>query len=112
MQWAKKEHFDVRALSEWHSKISECIVNKISTLKRKNVNHKVQVLKNRTHLEYLEKFHQKYVLVPTDKVSNNIIVVCKKFYVDVIVNELQNTGQPSTYIANAVNYDQLINEKH
>ena len=83
-----------------HSKINECIINRINVLKRKKpIHRKLQVLKNRAHLEYLEQFHQKYVLVPADKASSNIIVVCKKFYVDVMVNELQNIGQSSTYIA-------------
>ena len=36
------------------------------------------------------------------------MVVCKKFYVDVIVNELQNIGQPSTSIASNYNYEQLV----
>jgi hypothetical protein len=109
VQWAKREHFDVRMLNEWHSKINERIIN---VLKRKKpVHRKLQVLKNRAHLEYLEQFHQRYVLVPADKASNNIIVACKKSYVDVIVNELQNIGQPSTYIASNYKYDQLL-RKH
>ena len=36
VQWAKKEHFEVRTLNEWHSKISEYIVNKISTLEERS----------------------------------------------------------------------------
>ena len=95
-----------------HSKINECIINRINVLKRKKpIHRKLQVLKNRAHLEYLEQFHQKYVIVPADKASSNIIVVCKKFYVDVMVNELQNIGQPSTYIASNYKYDQLV-RKH
>ena len=69
-------------LNEWHSKISECILNRINTLKKKKpVHRKLQILKKPDHLEYLEQFHQKYVLVPADKASSNIIVVCNKFYV-------------------------------
>ena len=33
-------------------------------------------------------------MVPADKAANNVIVVCKKYYLDVIVNELKST---STY---------------
>ena len=32
--------------------------------------------------------HENFVLVPTDKASNNVIVVCKKYYLDVVIKEL------------------------
>ena len=34
-----------------------------------------------------ESFQKYYILVPADKASNNIIVVCKKYYVEVVLNE-------------------------
>ena len=107
MQWANREHFDVRMLNEWHRKMNECIINRINVLKRKKPIH--YVLKNHAHLE--NSFTRDNVLVPADKASNNILVVCEKFYVDVIVNELQSIVQPSTYIASHCNYDQLV-RKH
>ena len=89
MQWAKREHFDARILNEWHSKINECIINRINVLKRKKPIHRK--LQNRAHLEYLEKFHQKYVLVPADKASsNNIIMVWS--VCDLKCDELINIG--------------------
>ena len=51
-----------------------------------------------------------YVLVPADKAGNNIIVVCKKYYVD-IMNEILSSGQPATYVASKDASDRLI-EKH
>ena len=45
IKWAKKEHFDVRMLGEWHS-IIECVKERISILKRrKRLYRKEQVLK-------------------------------------------------------------------
>ena len=35
------------------------------------------------------------VLVPADKATNNVIVVCKKYYLDVVLNELSTTD---TYV--------------
>ena len=35
-----------------------------------------------------------YVLIPVDKAANNIIVVCKKYYLEVVLKELRTT---STY---------------
>ena len=61
---------------------------------------------------HIKEFHKRYVLVPADKASNNIIVVCKKYYIDMIVNELMNASQPSTYYnVSDSNSEQLI-RKH
>ena len=39
------------------------------------------------------------MLAPADKAGNNIIVICKKYYLQVILEELtNNTDVPSTYI--------------
>ena len=50
------------------------------------------VLKNRVHLDYLNKLHENYILVTADKAANNVIVVCKKYYLDVVLKELESTN--------------------
>ena len=42
----------------------------------------------------MHELQSKYVLVPADKAANNIIVVCKKYYLEVVLKELRTT---STY---------------
>ena len=66
--------------------------------------HKRVVLKSKTIKQFLEKLHQKFVFVPTDKASNNIAVVCKKFYIEKSMKELgifadasQNEKDDRTY---------------
>ena len=45
-----------------------------------------------------KKLRDKYVLVPADKASNNVVVICKKHYIEVIMKELNNImGRKSTY---------------
>ena len=36
----------------------------------------------------LHKLHANYVLVPADKAANNVIIVCRKYYIDTLVKEL------------------------
>ena len=36
----------------------------------------------------LHKLHANYVLVPADKAANNVIIVCKKYHIDTLVEEL------------------------
>ena len=37
----------------------------------------------------LHKLHANYVLIPADKTANNVIAVCKKYYIDNLVKELR-----------------------
>jgi hypothetical protein len=46
------------------------------------------VLGKQSVINYLQQPHDRYVLVPTDKASNNIAVVCKYFYVKSMLKEV------------------------
>ena len=39
----------------------------------------------------IQEFHRKYVLVPGDKAANNIVVVCRKHYINTLKQELNDT---------------------
>ena len=62
---------------------------------------KCKVLDQPDVKDTLHKLHANYVLVPADKAANNVIVVCKKYYIDTLVKELGinniNSNNP-TYI--------------
>ena len=84
VKWAKNENIDVRVLSDWK-----------------------QVLKTSEHLEYVKGFQEQYVLVPADKAASNIIVICKKHYLDMILSELTLNGS-NTYIDSNLDCNTLI----
>ena len=44
---------------------------------------------------YLAELHKNFVIVPIDKASNNIAIVCKKFYVSRLFEELGIPGNIS-----------------
>ena len=46
------------------------------------------VLQIKKHINYLHDFQRQFVLVPADKAANNVILVCKKYYLDVVLYEL------------------------
>jgi hypothetical protein len=48
----------------------------------------LDVLKDKDVSNELKRLHDKYVIVNADKCSNNIIITCKKHYIDCIQNEL------------------------
>ena len=82
----------MRVLNEWECKVNEGVDRRIHLLRAKHINK--HVLKSRRCLDYLHAFQHKFVLVPADKAANNVIVVCKKYYLDVVLSELNTT---STY---------------
>ncbi len=57
------------------------------------------IFKDPQVIEELSCLHDKYVVVPADKASNNIVFVCKKHYIDCLIKELgiNNTLGNPTY---------------
>ena len=39
----------------------------------------------------IQEFHRKYVLVPSDKAANKIVVVCRLHYINTLKRELYGT---------------------
>ena len=39
----------------------------------------------------IQEFHRKYVLVPTGKAANNVVVVCRLHYIKALEQELDGT---------------------
>ena len=94
----------------WRDKILEKVDLKItslkSTLKPQRTN---PVLKQPDVVTYLEELHRKYVLVPIDKAANNVAIICKKHYIDVILKEIGVIGEDSdTYVPAHKCKDEII----
>ena len=61
-------------------------------------------------VETLSDIHDKYVVVPADKAPNNIIFICKRHYIDCLVQELgidSASGNP-TYTATTLSKEEII----
>ena len=53
----------------------------------------------------MEKLHRIYVFAPADKAANNVIIIWKRHYVEVLKGELNST---STYVPAQLTKDQLL----
>ena len=53
----------------------------------------------------MEKLHRKYVFAPADKAANNVIISCKRHYVEVLKGELNSTN---TYVPAQLTKHQLL----
>ena len=107
-------------LQSWKDEILLKVNQKVESLKTVIKPLRTQPkLKNVDVLTCLESLQQKYVLVPIDKAANNVAVICKKYYVEVILREIGILGErSSTYsiserckaeiIDENINYNKLL----
>ena len=83
-------------LVSWKNKILELVDADIAQLKNKIKQQRTNpVLKQPEVVDYLKSFQQKFVMTPIDKASSNVSVICKKYYVEVILREIGIQGDGS-----------------
>jgi len=92
-KWTQREHVDTRILYEWKNKILIKIKNKLHKLSKYTHRHN-GITWNDNIRSALSQLHRKYVVVGADKATNNVIIICKKYYLECIKKELNlDTGQ-------------------
>ena len=84
-QWSKREQVGLKYLSEWKDQIKELVVERISSLKGKIQSPEQKILNDPDAKDTLRRLHDDFVLVPADKAANNVIVVCKKYYIEKLI---------------------------
>jgi len=87
-------------------------VNKLKKLNRFRYSSKKSILNKPEIRNYLQELHDRYVFVPTDKASNNIAVICKYYYIKVLLKEigLFDNKQKSAYISISENSQAIITQ--
>ena len=72
----------------WKEMAKGQIEERISKLKQNFKQPCGKVLQNADVKACLSHLHSKYVFIPADKAPNNIIIICKKYYIDTLIKEL------------------------
>ena len=100
------------ALNTWKISILAKVRRRIDYLKdKKTPQQSKPALKDPDVVEYLKTIHNQYVLVPIDKASNNIAIICKRFYIKRTINELGILDNPSeTYKFSDTDPNDIIND--
>ena len=107
-QWSKQEQVDLKYLSEWKDQIKELVVERISSLKEKIRSPKQKILNDPDLKDTLERLHDDFVLVPADKAANNVIAVCKKYYIETLIKELGINTTNYTYIPSTDSFAETL----
>ena len=90
---SSKAHVPEIMFAEWKDAILTSVKNRLDQFPSYAYD---AVLMKPAVIEELSRLQDKFVFVPTDKASNNVSIVCKKFYVQLHHDEINsNTYQPS-----------------
>ena len=93
---ASKYSLDVEAFSAWKGKILDLVESRIRILNQRKVPSVTKpVLKDEEVIASLAELHRKFVVVPIDKASNNVALICKRFYIQKLLNEVGVPGNQS-----------------
>ena len=84
---SKRYNMPIVMFREWQHRILDEIQKQLDACKKFKFNY---VLSQCDVMKDLAELHENFVLVPTDKAANNITVVCKKFYLNLIRKELSS----------------------
>ena len=79
---------ELEYLFEWKDQLKELVADRILNLKGHFKSPKCKVLDQPDVKDTLHKLHANYVLVPVDNTANNVIIVCNKYHIDPLVQEL------------------------
>ena len=88
MQWAKKKDVEPDTLSKWIKSISEVVKRRIRRLKHSVNTRSESIFRDPDAAREFSRLHENFVIVPADKAYNNYTFVCKRHYVDILIEEL------------------------
>ena len=102
---------ELESLSDWVRTIRSLVQGRIHKLKNCVNNRPKSIFKNQEAVKCLSSLHDKYVIVPADKASNNIVFVCKSYYFECLIKELginNNTSSNTTYKPTSFDKDEIL----
>ena len=87
-RWIKREvdqDPELESLSDWVRTIRSLVQGRIHKLQKCVNSRPKSVFKDQEAVKCLSSLHDKYVIVPADKASNNIVFVCKSYYFECLI---------------------------
>ena len=113
-RWIKREvdqDPELESLSDWIRTIRSLVQGRIHKLKNCVNSRPMSVFKDQEAVKCLSSLHAKYVIVPADKASNNIVFVRKSYYFECLIKELgmnNNTSSNTTYKPTSFDKNEII----
>ena len=98
-------------LSDWVRTIRSLVQGRIHKLKNCVNSRPKSVFKDQEAVKCLSSLHDRYVIVPANKASNNIVFVCKSYYFECLIKELcidNNTSSNTTYKPTSFDKNEIL----
>ena len=97
--WAKQEEVELDTLSEWVKSIKHQLKRMIYMVSRSVDTKPISIFDDEVVSRHLADLHDRFVIVPADKASNNVVFICKTYYYSCLQKELidNNDVDTSTY---------------
>ena len=104
--WAKQEDVELDTLSECVKSVKHLLKRRIYMVSR-SVNTKPDsIFDDKIVSRQLADLHDRFVIVPADKASNNVVFICKTYYYSCLQKELidNNDVDSSTSVSYSIFY--------
>ena len=116
LQWAKWEMIELSVPSSQKEMVKGQIEERISKLKQNFKQPTGKVLQNADVKACLSDLHNKYAFVPADNTPNNIIIICKRYFIETLIKELglDNCSSPtgnSIYTSCQMSFADIVNAR-
>ena len=103
---------ELSGLSSWKEMVKGQTEERISKLKQNFKQPTGKVLQKADVKACLSDLHSKYVFIPVDKAPNNVIIICKRYYIQIKKLGLDNCSTPtrnSIYTSCQMSSEDIVN---
>ena len=104
---APKVSVPVNGFSAWKTQLMDMVSNKMQKIKKYKFNN---ILSKHEVKEELSILQDHFVFTPVDKAAKNVSIICKKFYLDTVSHEIEDSttfekvsDDPNAFMQNLVN---------
>ena len=77
--WAKQEDFELDTLSEWVKSIKHQLKRWIYMVSRSLNTKPISIFDDEVVSRHLADLHARFVIVPADTASNDVVFICKTY---------------------------------
>ena len=112
--WAKQEEVELDTLSEWVKSIKHQLKRRIYMVSRSVNTKPISIFDDEVVSRHLADLHDRFVIVPADKASNNVVFICKTYYYSCLHKELIDNNDVNTSTYQRTNFTKeeiLINHR-
>ena len=80
-------HYVIEEFSLWFEAVMKTTKERVNALPSSKLESN-DIFRHKDVKQYIEYLQDRFVIVPVDKASNNFAIICKKFYLEVLMKEL------------------------